>query len=235
MAYIKKSRALARRTSVKKRSAMVTRKSGWGSVSTRGVSVPRNIFGFPGSLTSILKYSDTLNVSSGSGVNANGNVWRLNSVFDPDWSGIGHQPLYFDQFAAVYDNYVVLASKITATFSPASDGAAPFVVGITSGNSSSFSTSVYTLQEQNKSVGTMLGDKDGTSIRTVSTTYTPRQCIGVSENDDTVQAGVTSSPAKPWYAYTWVQDRSGNSSSITINVLIEYKVRFFGMKNVTSS
>jgi len=183
----------------------------------------------------VIKYSDNFLVSSGSGVTPGGNVWRMNSCFDPDYTNLGHQPLYFDQFAAVYDNYVVLASKITCTFSPNGDGAAPFVIGITQGNSPSFASSMYTLQEQNKSFTSVLGDKDGTSVKTLTASYAPYPCLGVSTSDDTVQAGVTGNPAKQWYAYTWVQDRSGNSSSVHVTTVIEYRVRFFGMKNVSSS
>lgn len=235
MAVYRTACAGARRVSLKKRFQALTRKSRWGAISTQGVSVPCNMFGFPGSLTSVFKYSDTIGLSSGSGVTPGGLVWRMNSVFDPDYSNIGHQLLYFDQFTAVYDNYVVLGAKLTAIFSPASDGAAPFNVGITSGNSTSFSSSVYTLIEQNKSVAGLLGDKDGTSVKTLSMTYNPSVCLGVSANDDTVQAGVTGNPAKQWFCYTWVQDRSGNSSTVQVNVTIEYRVRFFGMKNITSS
>lgn len=39
--------------------------------------------------------------------------FRANSCYDPDESGVGHQPRGFDQWSAFYDNYVVLGSKIT--------------------------------------------------------------------------------------------------------------------------
>ena len=32
---------------------------------------------------------------------------RMNSLFDPDQTGTGHQPYYFDQFAALYNRYTV--------------------------------------------------------------------------------------------------------------------------------
>ena len=41
----------------------------------------------------------------------------MNSLFDPDQTGTGHQPYYFDQFAALYNRYTVLGSKLTAEFS----------------------------------------------------------------------------------------------------------------------
>ena len=42
----------------------------------------------------------------------------MNSLFDPDFTGTGHQPYYFDQFATIYQRYTVIGSKLTATFTP---------------------------------------------------------------------------------------------------------------------
>ena len=38
-------------------------------------------------------------------------MFRGNSCFDPDYTGTGHQPRYFDQYAAVYQKYKVTASS----------------------------------------------------------------------------------------------------------------------------
>ncbi len=40
------------------------------------------------------------------------NVWNLNSLFDPDQTGGGHQPYGFDQMAAIYARYRVRAVTI---------------------------------------------------------------------------------------------------------------------------
>ncbi len=40
-------------------------------------------------------------------------VFRANAIDDPDWSGVGHQPRYHDQFAVMFNQYTVIASKIT--------------------------------------------------------------------------------------------------------------------------
>jgi len=37
-------------------------------------------------------------------------IWNINSVFDPDQSGVGHQPRYFDQLALLYNRYRVLSA-----------------------------------------------------------------------------------------------------------------------------
>jgi len=42
--------------------------------------------------------------------------FRANGMFDPNFTGIGHQPLYRDEYAALYKTYTVIASFISVTF-----------------------------------------------------------------------------------------------------------------------
>ena len=41
--------------------------------------------------------------------------FRANSIFDPDLTGVGHQPLTRDEYAALYGYYRVLSSRIKVT------------------------------------------------------------------------------------------------------------------------
>lgn len=43
---------------------------------------------------------------------AGSHAFRLNSLFDPDLTGTGTQPVGFDQWAAFYNRYIVYACKI---------------------------------------------------------------------------------------------------------------------------
>jgi hypothetical protein len=43
--------------------------------------------------------------------------FRANSIYDPDLTGIGHQPRGRDQLALLYEKYCVIGSKITVRFS----------------------------------------------------------------------------------------------------------------------
>lgn len=50
-------------------------------------------------------------------------VMAINNLFDPNFSGGGHQPQGFDQLAALYKRYTVLVCDIDVTFSdPSADG-----------------------------------------------------------------------------------------------------------------
>lgn len=43
-------------------------------------------------------------------------VFTVNGLYDPNITGIGHQPSGFDQYMALYNQYVVLGSTIKVTF-----------------------------------------------------------------------------------------------------------------------
>lgn len=80
--------------------------------------VPRRLsLGFPHTVLAKLRYaaSGTFTLTAGNLAIA---VFRANGPYDPDQSGIGHQPMYFDQYAAMYSYMVVYGCSISMTFVP---------------------------------------------------------------------------------------------------------------------
>lgn len=70
-----------------------------------------------------LDYACTKNLTTGSGVFGTEKIFRLNSLYDVDYSDLGHQPYGYDQVAAIYNKYRVNAVKIEANFTnPSADG-----------------------------------------------------------------------------------------------------------------
>jgi len=54
---------------------------------------------------------------------ANSYRFRLNSLYDPDFSGLGNQPYQYDQLTAVYAKYIVYECHVDLTFTdPSTDG-----------------------------------------------------------------------------------------------------------------
>ena len=69
--------------------------------------------GFPKKMVMTHKYNQlfTLTSTASSAVPIK-QVFSCNGLYDPDVTGAGHQPMYFDQMTALYDHYVVIGSKI---------------------------------------------------------------------------------------------------------------------------
>lgn len=77
--------------------------------------------GFPRQQKMSHMYSYNSIISHATGApTAQGVLFTVNGLFDPEVALGGHQPSYFDQMAALYDHYIVTSATITAEFSPAS-------------------------------------------------------------------------------------------------------------------
>lgn len=71
---------------------------------------------FPATITKRLRYSTAFVLSSVSGAVTGTYVFRANDLYDPDFTGTGHQPMGFDQLMQWYNHFVVTWAKITLVF-----------------------------------------------------------------------------------------------------------------------
>jgi len=198
------------------------------------VTVPRTISssgGFPEKIITTLRYTEALSIANTGGVS--GKVFRMNSLYDPNFTDTGHQPLYFDQYAAIYAKYRVLSSKIKVTFSPSTsdtEGTAdgPWVVGIGGNASGNFASSVQTLCEQNRTQSTVLTRDAATALATASMTFIPKRDLGISAEEDTLAASIGNNPEDVFYAYVFVNNvPTGNTTQVIAKIDIEFKCMFF--------
>lgn len=83
--------------------------------------------GFPQSAKTQHTYGATVSLDPGLASYAS-HSFRANSLFDPDLTGAGHQPLGFDQYNAIYSQYTVTKTRIKVTV--LKDDAADGVPGV---------------------------------------------------------------------------------------------------------
>lgn len=85
---------------------LYTTDSNAGSLSTRMLF--SSLTPFPPRYMCRLRYAQTKTYTTGAaGVSGTENAFSLNSLYDPDITGVGHQPYGFDQVAALYSKYIV--------------------------------------------------------------------------------------------------------------------------------
>jgi len=209
------------------------------------LSVSRGVSGFPTELRTTLRYSDVVTLTS-TGNAVTNYVFRMNSLFDPDFTGTGHQPYYFDQFATIYQRYTVIGSKLKATFTPIPDtinGAGttqlngPVVCAVWGDPTSTNTTTLSTLMETNTSRSGLLSTATGGHNQLVlSTTFSPETKLGLSSGDDTVGAAVTGSPSQVWYGIISLVDVGlAAATSVSVKVDMEFRVRFFQQIDISGS
>jgi len=70
----------------------------------------------PQSLTVKLKYAEAISLNPGVAAFSN-YIWRANDLYDPNYTGGGHQPRGFDQWMVFYNHFTVIGSKFTVILS----------------------------------------------------------------------------------------------------------------------
>lgn len=71
---------------------------------------------FPDKMITTMRYATTVRLDASTLNPVSTNFYSCNSIYDPDHSGVGHQPMGYDQFENLYVHYKVLSSSIRATF-----------------------------------------------------------------------------------------------------------------------
>lgn len=96
-------------------------------------ATPRSVIpinGFPNSMLVRMKYVQSV-VLNPDGIAPVLYQFRCNSIYDPDYTGTGHQPRSSDEFAQIYKHYNVISSKITVRCNPStSTNTVPCVWGV---------------------------------------------------------------------------------------------------------
>lgn len=118
-----RSRRSKRRTN-KRRARRVNRRK---QITNRN-SVPVGL-GFPKRMVMTHRYTEQVATTSTLGVIGK-YQFSANGMFDPNITGVGHQPMYFDQMSALYNHYTVIGSKVKITVSPSTTNEDGFYTGV---------------------------------------------------------------------------------------------------------
>jgi hypothetical protein len=180
-------------------------------------------FGAPDRLMTTLRYHSIGSISSTSGAPGS-YAFRWNSTFDPDITSTGHQPLYRDSFAAIYDHYSVVSARAMVRFQ--NDTSDPFLVGVVTDDNSSPSTTLDTLCEQAHGQQAMMSPLTGSrSSVKFFIGWSCKKVLGINPfASETYKTPVGSNPAEESDLILWAADAAGNTNSVIFDIELEYDV-----------
>ncbi len=193
--------------------------------------------GFPLGRTGKLRYVENLSLTSTVGV-LHGHVFRANSIFDPDLTGVGHQPFMHDQMAVFYEHYTVVGAKMTIRWSD--DGTvntASTAVGIHLASSSipAYANSA-TFKEAGKGTQRQYTGRQTTGLTTTSF-FSCKKFFNIKDplDNPAVKAPFQNNPAEGAYFVVYIQ--AMNASTVTLNaqVTIDYIVKYGEPKDISAS
>lgn len=204
-----------------------------------------------------LRYSDVINLDPTSGSAGTAvYVFCANNIFDPDYTGTGHQPLYRDTWAGIYKSYIILGAKIRAVFQPTQNVAlinSTDIVAQTNGytagvictdSTSDYPTGTNTLIEigdRRRCKFKVVPPMSANRYTSVVQTYSPKRLYGLKDTRDHIGelgSAVGSGPTLGAYFIVFLSNSDNSSNVITtpVRIVIDYLVMFYDVTdNVTSS
>lgn len=189
------------------------------------------------------RYVDTVTINPDAGSNFVYLTYSANGMYDPDTTGIGHQPYGFDQYMQFYNHYTVIGAKMNVKFqapAPTTTAAGTAYVGImqTAGPTPGI-TSINTVQESKRSncrIQPLAGTARATSI---NSTVNLSKVFGQKVLQEDNNAGTaTSQPAEQWYWQIMAATNSVgvvNPDPIQCLVTIDYIVILHEPKDIAGS
>lgn len=194
------------------------------------VNVNRALQPIPQRYICKLKYAEDIYANPSGGYAMN-----LNSIYDPNRTGVGHQPYGFDQLATLYNRYRVISCgwRITA---PSSTGTVQ--LGTLPANEALTILQFSELKENPRAKYVI--QHVGGNVQTVSGKVYIPSLVGRTKQqylaDDRYQATVTSDPAELAVLNIFAANNGGvGINGQVMNVLMEYTVEFFDIKPLAQS
>ncbi|QBX89277.1 capsid protein [Apis mellifera virus-8] len=192
--------------------------------------------GLPAKVMVRHKYVETFTLTA-TGI-PSGYTFRANSMFDPNFTGTGHQPLYFDQYANLYNHYTVIGSKITFTFAAADNVYPPFQVAALlddDGATATLLADAIAEQTQGSKIVMMPADS-ATSVRKITLKFSAKKQFGGSVvNNANLRGNATTNPAEQMYYIFSITPRNGDNAEVRCTAHIEYIAIWTELKDVVQS
>lgn len=220
------------RTTKKSRKAWVVRRGFESKVPLFSKSV------FPYERWATLKYCEgyvTVNPAIGA---CAAYVLRANDLYDPNLTGTGHQPTGFDQYMAMYNRFVVYASKVKVIAMAPDSETADVLVGVAVTDSSTTYTQTEVYMEQALTDwGVLPGGAGGSNILS-ATSFNAAAFSGTSpKTNDLLHGNSAASPSKQWYYHIFAgaTNSTDDPGTIKFSVEVEYRIKFFEPRTQTLS
>lgn len=184
---------------------------------------------FPAKITARLRYSTTIRLDPGTGVPAP-YLFRANSINDPDFTGIGHQPYGHDTYQSIYNHYNVRSATITMTPTKPRNG----IFGVALTDDSSVQSDFDTIRETKGVKYTVCSDNSEPA--TVTQYYNCNQNFDIPYQKATsANFGASPSEGMIFHCFAESADNTQDGSLNSFVVNISYLVDMWELKDLGQS
>lgn len=194
------------------------------------VNVNRALQPIPQRFITKQKYSETFAISA----LVPSYVFNLNSVFDPNRTGVGHQPYAFDTLATLYNRYRVIATSWVIN---GYANAAALRLGCLATNELPSLSSVSDLVERPRA--RFVIQNPGGNTQYMKGSISIASLMGRSKSqymaDDRYQAETTANPSELALLQVVAGGLNDSTADAQFTITLEYTVEYFDMRPLAQS
>lgn len=229
-----KSKYASRRRSRKTRRTTRSAKSGGSKKSGALTTVNRSLQPIANRYICKMKYSTSV-VTSATGQY----IFNLNSLYDPDRTGVGHQPYGYDPISNLYNRYRVISCGWRVHNPTGATGSAIITASLPNNDLGMTFANTGEMLE-NPRTKYIVQNPGAPVVALRGKSYLPK-LMGRTRSqymaDDNYQAIVTASPSELGLLYLQTfNSLSGDAiGGIGLTVLLEFTVEFFDLKHIVQS
>jgi len=184
--------------------------------------------GLPKTYRTSLKYVTQVLLDPGVGGLAATHVFSCNALNDPDVTGSGHQPRYYDQLMATYNKYRVVGARIRVAFTNL-ESTLPQLCGIRNNSASGPDGDENNYLEDKDCRWVQLNPTNGgNATKTLIGTWSARKDFGPDYMDEEYAGSGGGAPANQQYFQIWCAPTasSQNTNAVACTVEIIYRCIF---------
>lgn len=155
-------------------------------------------------------------------------MFSLSSLYDPDATGTGHQPIGFDQLITMYDHYTVTSATVRVQFSTVDANNAQIVI-LSLQDKLATTTNAGTVIENGRCVYSVLGPRGGNrqvvelTMNVDHSAFFARSVL----NGDKYMGGSTYSPTEQCYLHVGIMGVTGaDTAGASFTTEIVYHAKF---------
>jgi len=193
------------------------------------------VTGFPEMLQTRLRYSFFRSYSTTSGTGQDVYQYKLNSMYDCDQTGTGHQPLYRDQLYAIYKYAVVLGCRWTIEVSTTTITGVIINAMATTYSATDSDTSTAIERGQTARAWTQLS-----APKTMTGYVRMKTLFGLPTDDsvltdDLFRHDTNADPSQLGYLSIYTQDTEQAQSRVSMNITMDFDVVFKEVLKIANS
>lgn len=173
----------------------------------------------------LLPYGTQRNLSTTGGIGTH--VFSVNGMYDPDISGIGHQPRGFDEVMPMYDKYNIIGFQAQMIFENQTSNDGHIVGAYISESAGSFTMVDDIIENSNTTFKKVEGQLDGgSSIVHVNVRVNPNKFLGISDplDNDQTKGDASNNPNRQVYLHVFAYpiDNTATGGNIRVQLKLDY-------------